>query len=213
MGHIKMTEKEFHKLRRRDLLELLVAQGKENIQIQEELNKTSEELAQAQEVNERLKARLNEKDAQMEETSKRLKAKLDEKDAQMEETSGRLKAKLDEKDIQIHETTEHLKAKLDEKDALIEKLKGRLDHKDAQIKTLRRRIEEWRSSKRIELEEAGSIAEAALRLNGIFEVAQQAADQYLYNIKLKRRVRGKRGSKQLEDGRSEDQRSGEGSYE
>ena len=195
MGHIKMTEKEFHKLRRRDLLELLVAQGKENIQIQEELNKTSEELAQAQEVNERLKARLNEKDAQMEETSERLKAKLDEKD------------------IQIHETTEHLKAKLDEKDALIEKLKGRLDHKDAQIKTLRRRIEEWRSSKRIELEEAGSIAEAALRLNGICEVAQQAADQYLYNIKLKSRVRGKRGSKQLEDGRSEDQRSGEGSYE
>ena len=195
MGHIKMTEKEFHKLRRRDLLELLVAQGKENIQIQEELNKTSEELAQAQEVNERLKARLN------------------EKDAQMDETSGRLKAKLDEKDIQIHETTEHLKAKLDEKDALIEKLKGRLDHKDAQIKTLRRRIEEWQSSKRIELEEAGSIAEAALRLNGIFEVAQQAADQYLYNIKLKSRVRGKRGSKQLEDGRSEDQRSGEGSYE
>lgn len=195
MGHIKMTEKEFHKLRRRDLLELLVAQGKENIQIQEELNKTSEELAQAQEVNERLKARLNEKDAQMEETSERLKAKLDEKD------------------IQIHETTEHLKAKLDEKDALIEKLKGRLDHKDAQIKTLRRRIEEWRSSKRIELEEAGSIAEAALRLNGIFEVAQQAADQYLYNIKLKSRVRGKRGSKQLEDGRLEDQRSGEGSYE
>ncbi len=195
MGHIKMTEKEFHKLRRRDLLELLVAQGKENIQIQEELNKTSEELAQAQEVNERLKARLNEKDAQMEETSKHLKAKLDEKD------------------VQIHETTEHLKAKLDEKDALIEKLKGRLDHKDAQIKTLRRRIEEWRSSKRIELEEAGSIAEAALRLNGIFEVAQQAADQYLYNIKLKSRVRGKRGSKQLEDGRSEDQRSGEGSYE
>lgn len=131
-----MTEREFHKLRRRDLLQLLVAQGKENIQIQEELDETSAQLAQAQEGNERLKA------------------------------------------------------KLDEKDALIEKLKGRLDQKDVRIKTLRRRMEEWRQSRRIELDEAGSIAEAALRLNGIFEVAQQAADQYLYNV---RRVCGASG--------------------
>ena len=29
---------------------------------------------------------------------------------------------------------------------------------------------------------SGSIAEAALKLNGIFEAAQQAADQYLYSI-------------------------------
>lgn len=33
------------------------------------------------------------------------------------------------------------------------------------------------------LEEAGSIAEAALKLNGVFEAAQRAADQYLENIR------------------------------
>ena len=31
--------------------------------------------------------------------------------------------------------------------------------------------------------EAGSIAEAALKLNGVFEAVQQAADQYLENVK------------------------------
>lgn len=36
--------------------------------------------------------------------------------------------------------------------------------------------------RRIDLEEAGSIAEAALRLNGIFDMAQIAAGQYLDNI-------------------------------
>lgn len=35
------------------------------------------------------------------------------------------------------------------------------------------------------LEEAGSIAEASLRLNGIFEAAQNACEQYIENIRVK----------------------------
>lgn len=38
-------------------------------------------------------------------------------------------------------------------------------------------------NRRISLEEAGSIAEASLRLNSVFESAQKAADQYLENIR------------------------------
>ncbi len=34
------------------------------------------------------------------------------------------------------------------------------------------------------LERAGSIAEAALQLNGVFEAAQAAAQQYLENVQL-----------------------------
>ena len=37
--------------------------------------------------------------------------------------------------------------------------------------------------RRIMTEEAGSIAEAALRINRVFEAAQAAADQYLENIR------------------------------
>ena len=55
---------------------------------------------------------------------------------------------------------------------------------------LERELEEARAalqSRDIFLEETGSIAEAALRINGVFEAAQAAAQQYLDNI---RRISG-----------------------
>lgn len=39
------------------------------------------------------------------------------------------------------------------------------------------------AEREIKIEKAGSIAEAALALNGVFEVAQAAADQYLENLR------------------------------
>ena len=55
-----------------------------------------------------------------------------------------------------------------------ENLQLRQDLEDAH-----RQLEE----KQIKIEEAGSLAEAALRLNGIFEAAQAACDQYTQNLK------------------------------
>ena len=43
-------------------------------------------------------------------------------------------------------------------------------------------LEEQSQEKNIHIEELGSIAEASLKLNGVFESAQAAADQYLENI-------------------------------
>lgn len=40
------------------------------------------------------------------------------------------------------------------------------------------------SNRQIRMEHAGSMAEAALRLNGVFEAADRAARQYLANICL-----------------------------
>ena len=124
-----MTEKELHKLRKQDLLQLLLAQGREAAELQEQITKLS---------------------------------------ASLEETEA---------------GNERLKAKLDEKDELIEKLKSRLDEKDARITKMREIMKPWRANRQIELEEAGSIAEAALRLNKVFEAAQKAADQYIYNLR------------------------------
>lgn len=73
---------------------------------------------------------------------------------------------------------------LEELNRNYDRLKKRLDQKDDQIRRLKSTLEEERANRRIELEEAGSIAEAALRLNGVFETAQKAAEQYLYNIRL-----------------------------
>lgn len=55
-----------------------------------------------------------------------------------------------------------------------------------EIDALRARVrdlEEKLADREIRIRESGSIAEAALRLNGIFEAAQAAADQYLENVK------------------------------
>ena len=75
------AEKEFQKLRRMDLLELLLDQIRENDQL-------STSVAELTDLSERLKAKLNDKDAQIE----RLKAKLDDKDAQIERLEERNRA-------------------------------------------------------------------------------------------------------------------------
>lgn len=64
-----------------------------------------------------------------------------------------------------------------------ERLRDRLDKKDYQIRTLKETLEAERHKREIELQEAGSIAEAALRLNGVFAAAQKAADQYLDSVR------------------------------
>ena len=55
-----------------------------------------------------------------------------------------------------------------------------------EIDALRARVrdlEEKLADREIRIRESGSIAEAAMKLNGIFEAAQAAADQYLENVK------------------------------
>lgn len=47
------------------------------------------------------------------------------------------------------------------------------------------RAEEALASRRIAIENAGSLAEAALALNGVFQSAQEAAEQYLENLRLR----------------------------
>lgn len=55
-----------------------------------------------------------------------------------------------------------------------------------EIDALRARVselEERLADREIRIRESGSIAEAALKLNGIFEAAQAAADQYMENVR------------------------------
>ena len=53
-----------------------------------------------------------------------------------------------------------------------------------ELRTRLEAAEKELASRRIRLEQAGSIAEAALKLNGVFEAAQAACNQYLENIRL-----------------------------
>lgn len=53
-----------------------------------------------------------------------------------------------------------------------EQLRQQLDHAQEQLE-----------NRRIEIERSGSLAEAALRLNGVFEAAQAACEQYAENMR------------------------------
>lgn len=96
-----MTDKDLRKLRRQDLLELLVEQSREAARLQSERDDKQTELSQILESYERLKKKLNEKDVQIE----KLKGRLDEKDALL----NKLKKRLDEKDEMI----ENLEAEIE----------------------------------------------------------------------------------------------------
>ena len=84
---------------------------------------------------------------------------------------------------QLRERVAEMEAQIRQLENTYERLRNRLDQKDAQIHQLRDLLQEERTKREIELEDAGSIAEAALRLNGVFEAAQKAAEQYVYNVR------------------------------
>ena len=55
----------------------------------------------------------------------------------------------------------------------------RADQLQQQVEQLEAKLEE----RQLKMEAMGSIAEASLRLNEVFEAAQRAADQYLESLK------------------------------
>lgn len=95
-----------------------------------------------------------------------------ERAREMDATFERLRERLNEKDAQIREMGE-----------TYDRLRDRLNEKDAQIEALNAQLQEEREEGITGLSEMGSIAEAALRLNGIFESAQRAADLYLQKVR------------------------------
>lgn len=56
-----------------------------------------------------------------------------------------------------------------------------IDRLKAELETAESKLRD----REIQIASCGSIAEAALKLNEVFEAAQRAADQYLENVRLK----------------------------
>ena len=186
-----MKEKELRRLHRRDLLELLVEQSREASRLDAALKEKEEELTAALESNERLKAKLDEKDVLI----GKMKCRLDEKDAEAAENAAesqkqlnslkekldgkdalieKLKSRLDEKDARLAEETaareeqlRRLKGRLDEKDALIEKLQGQADRREEKIGKLETQNVRLRSDKWMEMKESDLSAELLARMKAL----------------------------------------------
>jgi len=63
-----------------------------------------------------------------------------------------------------------------------------LIEQSTELEALRAKLEETESAlktKEIRIAESGTMAEATLRLNGVFEAAQRAGEQYLENIRMR----------------------------
>jgi hypothetical protein len=61
-----------------------------------------------------------------------------------------------------------------------------LAQQERELQALKKELEEKTAAledRQIRIEKAGSIAEASLKLNEVFEAAQRAADQYLESLK------------------------------
>lgn len=66
---------------------------------------------------------------------------------------------------------------------LLEMLLAQIQENE-KLKEELRRAERQLSDRRLLQENAGSMAEAAMRLNAVFEAADRAAQQYLENVRL-----------------------------
>ena len=65
---------------------------------------------------------------------------------------------------------------------LLEMLLAQMEENE-RLKQKLKKVQAALANRRIDIEEAGTMAEAALKLNGVFEAADRAARQYLENIR------------------------------
>ena len=174
-GDLPMTEHELRGLGRRQLLELMLEQGKEMESSKAAYEKDLDFLKSEHERDlEYLKA-------EHEKETSQLKKELEQAKAAMKEQANSVnEAELEAQKSQFEQTVESLKAQHQQDlDALREEHKEETAHLREELEQAKKSLEK----REIALNEAGSIAVAALQINGEFEAAQAASQQYIENIR------------------------------
>lgn len=174
-GDLPMTEHELRGLGRRQLLELMLEQGKEMESSKAAYEKDLDFLKSEHERDlEYLKA-------EHEKETSQLKKELEQAKAAMKEQANSVnEAELEAQKSQYEQTVESLKAQHQQDlDALREEHKEETAHLREELEQAKKSLEK----REIALNEAGSIAVAALQINGVFEAAQAASQQYIENIR------------------------------
>ena len=174
-GDLPMTEHELRGLGRRQLLELMLEQGKEMESSKAAYEKDLDFLKAEHERDlEYLKA-------EHEKETSQLKKELEQAKAAMKEQANSVnEAELEAQKSQFEQTVESLKAQHQQDlEALREEHKEETAHLREELEQAKKSLEK----REIALNEAGSIAVAALQINGVFEAAQAASQQYIENIR------------------------------
>ena len=174
-GDLPMTDHELRGLGRRQLLELMLEQGKEMESSKAAYEKDLDFLKSEHERDlEYLKA-------EHEKETSQLKKELEQAKAAMKEQANSVnEAELEAQKSQYEQTVESLKAQHQQDlEALREEHKEETAHLREELEQAKKSLEK----REIALNEAGSIAVAALQINGVFEAAQAASQQYIENIR------------------------------
>lgn len=174
-GDLPMTEHELRGLGRRQLLELMLEQGKEMESSKAAYEKDLDFLKSEHERDlEYLKAEHEKETSQLKKELEQAKAAIKEQANSVNE------AELEAQKSQFEQTVESLKAQHQQDlDALREEHKEETAHLREELEQAKKSLEK----REIALNEAGSIAVAALQINGVFEAAQAASQQYIENIR------------------------------
>lgn len=174
-GDLPMTEHELRGLGRRQLLELMLEQGKEMESSKAAYEKDLDFLKSEHERDlEYLKAEHEKETSQLKKELEQAKAAIKEQANSVNE------AELEAQKSQYEQTVESLKAQHQQDlDALREEHKEETAHLREELEQAKKSLEK----REIALNEAGSIAVAALQINGVFEAAQAASQQYIENIR------------------------------
>lgn len=174
-GDLPMTEHELRGLGRRQLLELMLEQGKEMESSKAAYEKDLDFLKSEHERDlEYLKAEHEKETSQLKKELEQAKAAMKEQENSVNE------AELEAQKSQFEQTVESLKAQHQQDlDALREEHKEETSHLREELEQAKKSLEK----REIALNEAGSIAVAALQINGVFEAAQAASQQYIENIR------------------------------
>lgn len=174
-GDLPMTEHELRGLGRRQLLELMLEQGKEMESSKAAYEKDLDFLKSEHERDlEYLKSEHEKETSQLKKELEQAKAAIKEQANSVNE------AELEAQKSQFEQTVESLKAQYQQDlDALREEHKEETAHLREELEQAKKSLEK----REIALNEAGSIAVAALQINGVFEAAQAASQQYIENIR------------------------------
>lgn len=177
-----MTERELRSLNRKELLEIMIEQGKEMENRKAQYEKDLAFLNSEHDKDLELVKEENQKDMDM------LKSKH-EKDMDMLKTKYKNDIELVKEENQ--KSIDMLKSKYEndlelvkeENEKNLDMLKDKYEKEIASLKEELQEAKKAVQDRSIAIDEAGSIAMAALKLNGVFEAAQAASQQYIENIR------------------------------
>ena len=144
-------------MKRGDLLELLLAESRENTDMNHQLEQLQEEKKTLLKINAKLRQQLQQKD---EELSAVLRT-MEQKDAELSAAFQTMKQKDEELDAALHN----------------------MQQMHIEIQELRQNVEELREARDLKIEKAADdITDVTLKMRDVFETARKAADLYLAHI-------------------------------